>query len=78
MSQITQDIIKLKQKYGTSKGIPTADMIMRVVTELEKLQNNPFDDSRNPFCAAYKEDDCLISGSDDDATCAMIRKYLNK
>lgn len=36
MSQINQDIAALKAKYGSMKGIPTADQIMRVVAELEK------------------------------------------
>ena len=37
MSQITQDIAELKAKYGTYKGIRTAEQIMRVTNKLDQI-----------------------------------------
>jgi hypothetical protein len=36
-TQLLKDIADLKQKYSTSKSIPTADQIIRVCDALEKL-----------------------------------------
>jgi hypothetical protein len=51
---IQDDIKQLKQKYGDKKGIPTADQIMRVVTELEKRMVNCDGCMKRVTCPVWK------------------------
>jgi len=68
MTQLTQDIAELTAKYGTMKGIRTADQIMRVVRQVEHVLIQ----KDNPFCVACMEKDCIV---EPEGTCAMIREY---